>query len=825
MAEFKGNNNKQIWETMGFNYTTGVATTPKNRQGLGNAITRDNGLPLDLSMLHATYADAVVYAATKSIAYVDQILAAEGIVYIVTDESQGKLTVSSYRDSLTGAIINLETPTEYDVFLKPVGVIPTGDNFSISVTEDGEISIVGADDADAKQILRINANGDGVEWVKAADVVTVAKDETATGVAARYQVKVDGVASGVNIDVPYDARLAGIDHDSTVAAYVANAVASAGHLKRVIVEALPTENIDLDTIYMVAAPETATGDIYAEYMYINGAWEKIGDTQTSLAGYVTEENLERTLEDYYTAEEIDNRFATHEEEAGNYYASKAELGELADEVGELSESLANDYYTREEVLATFGTHEAAADAKYATKANTYNKGEIDDIVSEITGSSAGTSAQVQANLDAYARANDTELYGAEEVNKLNPEDAESYDSPSNHSNIKSRIDLAEEAIADLQEMDNDFSEDIANHEERISALEEAVEGIQGDLGNKLEEIHVADDLAGLLKITNKDTIADDGLVKKLSDLTDSVNTANSTANTNKANIEAIVGRVDGHDTKLIELEAWHTQHHNDYAALELRVAALDGEGGSIAALQKAIADEATAREDADTALGQRIDSIYHSYYSEELGKIVETGTLVNKFDSVNAKATNNALAIQDLRDTVGNLTNVMNFRGAVTPSAGFTDPNLDTDAIATLGEIENGDVIVYGDLEYVYDASKAETHRWVEFGNATANAAAIAALQETVADHGLAISTLTSGLDNVVNVELPKIPGLIGDAVEAHSKVMANFDGTTYYAGHVMSDEKAVFVEGKLTAVSTDLLVNGATELILNGGNAAGAAN
>ena len=252
---------------------------------------------------------------------------------------------------------------------------------------------------------------------------------------------------------------------------------------------------------------------------------------------------------------------------------------------------------------------------------------------------------------------------------------------------------------------------------------------------------------------------------------------------------------------------------------------MDGEGGSIAALQKAITDEATARKDADTALGQRLDGIYYSYYSEELGKFVETGVLVNKFDSVNAKATNNALAIQDLRDTVGNLTNVMNFRGAVTPSAGFTDPNLDTDAIATLGEIENGDVIVYGDLEYVYDASKAETHRWVEFGNATANAAAIAALQETVADHGLAISTLTSGLDNVVNVELPKIPGLIGDAIGTHYTVMAHFDGKNYYAGHVMSDEKAVFVEGKLTAVSTDLLVNGTTELILNGGNAAGATN
>ena len=52
---------------MGITASTGEGTY-KNRMGLGNAITRDNGIPLDLSTLHATYNDAVVYAATSSIA-------------------------------------------------------------------------------------------------------------------------------------------------------------------------------------------------------------------------------------------------------------------------------------------------------------------------------------------------------------------------------------------------------------------------------------------------------------------------------------------------------------------------------------------------------------------------------------------------------------------------------------------------------------------------------------------------------------------------------------------------------------------------------------
>lgn len=40
-----------------------------NKMGLSNTITRDNGIPLDLSSVQASYNDAVIYAATKAIAY------------------------------------------------------------------------------------------------------------------------------------------------------------------------------------------------------------------------------------------------------------------------------------------------------------------------------------------------------------------------------------------------------------------------------------------------------------------------------------------------------------------------------------------------------------------------------------------------------------------------------------------------------------------------------------------------------------------------------------------------------------------------------------
>lgn len=141
------NNITNVWKLMGIDPATGTGTY-KNRMGLGNAITRDNGIPLDLSTLHATYNDAVVYAATSSIAYVDQPIAAEGVLYLITEESQGKVKISSYRDSITGKLVTGEE-TEYDVYLKRVGIVPTGDNASIVVSGEGLIKLFAFDGAQA----------------------------------------------------------------------------------------------------------------------------------------------------------------------------------------------------------------------------------------------------------------------------------------------------------------------------------------------------------------------------------------------------------------------------------------------------------------------------------------------------------------------------------------------------------------------------------------------------------------------------------------------------------------------------------------------------
>ena len=57
--------------------------------------------------------------------------------------------------------------------------------------------------------------------------------------------------------------------------YLEWAIAHAGHLKREVVLTLPTEDIDVNTLYMILAQ---SGDHYEEYMYINGQWDMVGST-------------------------------------------------------------------------------------------------------------------------------------------------------------------------------------------------------------------------------------------------------------------------------------------------------------------------------------------------------------------------------------------------------------------------------------------------------------------------------------------------------------------------------------------------------------------
>ena len=72
-------------------------------------------------------------------------------------------------------------------------------------------------------------------------------------------------------------------------------------LKREIVESLPTEDIDTNTIYMVLdSSSSQVGNVYNEYIYINSNWELIGTTATaSVALYQHNITIRRNVANVY----------------------------------------------------------------------------------------------------------------------------------------------------------------------------------------------------------------------------------------------------------------------------------------------------------------------------------------------------------------------------------------------------------------------------------------------------------------------------------------------------------------------------------------------
>lgn len=149
-----------------------------NKQGLGNTITRDNGIPLDLSSVYASYEEAVAYAAVSNVAYQGQPLAVitseDATLYVITPVSQGKLTVGE---------------TEYDVYLKPVGTKTLGDDASISLSEDGVLSLYGFGSAPAETLPQKQADGT-IRWVPISAIVEGDGNSVTTVRAADASVSV-----------------------------------------------------------------------------------------------------------------------------------------------------------------------------------------------------------------------------------------------------------------------------------------------------------------------------------------------------------------------------------------------------------------------------------------------------------------------------------------------------------------------------------------------------------------------------------------------------------------------------------------------------------
>ena len=95
-----------------------------------------------------------------------------------------------------------------------------------------------------------------------------------------------------------------------------------------VVETLPA-NPDPNVIYLVPKDPTQTSNAYDEYVYINNAWEKIGDTDIDLSDYVTDEELTTALQNYVTTSAFQTAIA-------NYYTKTETDNLLSNKVDKVS---------------------------------------------------------------------------------------------------------------------------------------------------------------------------------------------------------------------------------------------------------------------------------------------------------------------------------------------------------------------------------------------------------------------------------------------------------------------------------------------------------
>lgn len=170
------------------------------------------------------------------------------------------------------------------------GKIATAEGKLETIQGEGEGSIKKAA-ADAQQAAIDAAATDAETKANAAQAAAIADAEGKLNAAKKeLQTAIDGKATKATTLAGYGVTDAYTSAQTDTK--ISEAIAAAPHLKRAIVDSLPTVgDADTNTIYMVPKAAGVAGNTdgngYTEHMVINGKWEQIGDTAVDLTNYAT----------------------------------------------------------------------------------------------------------------------------------------------------------------------------------------------------------------------------------------------------------------------------------------------------------------------------------------------------------------------------------------------------------------------------------------------------------------------------------------------------------------------------------------------------------
>ena len=104
-------------------------------------------------------------------------------------------------------------------------------------------------------------------------------------IKAKIDAMIDAMAVTIDSTITADSTNANAAGSKAVYDFVTKAIADVSGFHAEIVSELP-ETGKTNILYLVAKTSAVSGDGYDEYLYINGAWERIGSTDIDLSGYV-----------------------------------------------------------------------------------------------------------------------------------------------------------------------------------------------------------------------------------------------------------------------------------------------------------------------------------------------------------------------------------------------------------------------------------------------------------------------------------------------------------------------------------------------------------
>lgn len=326
--------------------------------GLPMNIKRGNPWPLDASSLWYSYDEMKAYAEdADSVAYVGQIL---GLVDEENDSAEAYIIADSNGTlkPIGSGAINVDSKTiMIDSESDEIGLKDFGKRFYKYIPEakDDEGNVILEASYELTEVSDANPWAAGLEprvvsengvlvlgWFEpnptTIDGVNNQVSSLQTSVSDLQKVAEDLVA-----EVDKKANAADVFTKNETLEQIATAVNNIDHLQRKIVSSyadivsfVEQEGADEAAKYIFMVPETDTtadGNIYEEYIVVNGVIEVVGKWATDLSDYVTIDNLSTTLNSYVTK----NSFNQKLEE----YTSTEELNQLLNNF--IQEETLNNY--------------------------------------------------------------------------------------------------------------------------------------------------------------------------------------------------------------------------------------------------------------------------------------------------------------------------------------------------------------------------------------------------------------------------------------------------------------------------------------------------